>query len=147
MKRSLSTPEKITNDVMSNVPCRKVFRLNIASLTLMLRCKLLSLLLKQLQLRNSQAFHYPLSFILGYKNHRSFIKTELLTIGFVSGRKESKLKTQESAKVNGWSKGEVKLLEKKSFVYGEAKVEDKNRKHTMRYRNAFLQGQRHQKIK
>lgn len=62
----------------------------------------------------------------------------MLTIGFVSGRKESKLKTQESAKVNGWSKGEVKLLEKKSFVYGEAKVEDKNRKHTMRYRNAFL---------
>lgn len=34
MKRRLSTPEKITNDVMSNVPCRKVFRLNISSLTL-----------------------------------------------------------------------------------------------------------------
>lgn len=33
----------------------------------------------------------------------------------MSGREESNLKTKESAKVNGWSKGELKLLEKKSF--------------------------------
>lgn len=31
-KASLSTPEKVTNDVMSNVTCREVLRLNRSSL-------------------------------------------------------------------------------------------------------------------
>lgn len=32
MKASLSAPEKVTNDVMSNITCRKELRLNISSL-------------------------------------------------------------------------------------------------------------------
>lgn len=61
--------------MMSNVTCRKVLGLNISSLNpnaqIEVAFNFITLIVKEFL-----GFPLPLTFILEYKNHRSFIKTE-----------------------------------------------------------------------